>query len=212
VRTRIWYQLKRDGFTIPFPVRVVEHESARRIVERRHAREIELARELVDQVDFLAALPPEGRQRLAERARHLHFDAGEKLVVEGEQGDSLFVIVQGSVLVSKSGTEVGTSNVMLATLGSGDFFGETSLMTGAPRSATVTAETGVEAFVFDREAMAPILHGDPKMAETLSRVLAERIAATVARFEDQLDQMRRAPAHEQRSLLGKIRSFFGLGD
>ena len=211
VRTRVWYQLKRDGFTIPFPIRTVEYTSQAEIAAAKRHEEVARVRELVDHVDFLAALPEEGRQRLAESAHHLHFDAGERLVIEGEKGDSLYLIARGSVMVSKSGTEVGTSNVELATLGPGAFFGETSLLTGAPRSATVTAEEGVEVFVLDREALAPILHGDPTIAETLSRVLAERIAATVARFEDRLDQLRRTPAHEQRSLLGKIRDFFGLG-
>jgi len=86
-----------------------------------------------------------------------------------------------------------------------------SLLTGAPRSATVTAEGAVEAFVLDREALAPILERDPAIAETLSRLLAERAAATAARIEDKRGEQRRAGSPDHQSLLGRIRSFFHLG-
>jgi branched-chain amino acid transport system substrate-binding protein len=211
VRSRVWYQLKRDGFTIPFPIRTVEHVAQRDLEQERRAGEVARVAELLESIDFLAALPEGARRQLAQGAHKMVFDAGERLVVEGEKGDSLYVVSRGTVLVSKSGAEIGTSNVELATLGAGDYFGEMSLLTGAGRSATVTAEDGVEAFVLDRSALAPILHGDPSIAETLSRVLARRMAEMVARVEDRRDELRKTPAAAQHTLLQKIRSFFRLG-
>jgi len=211
VRTRAWYQLKRDGFTIPFPIRTVEYDAARDIAADKRRWEISRAKQLLDRVDFLAALPEAARERLAAGATHVQFDAGEKLVREGQQGESLFLVSRGRVVISKSGAEIGTSSVRLASLGEGDFFGEMSLLTGAPRSASVTAEDGVEVFELDRDALAPILQSDPSIAETLSRVLAARVAETVARFENRRDELSRQQAVEERSLLSKIRGFFRLG-
>jgi len=210
VQARVWYQLRRDGWTIPWPLRSIEIDraSARTSESRKVATASALA--LFARVDVLAALPDGVRARLAESARHQHFDAGEKLVVEGATGDSLMVIARGSVLVSKSGTAIGATSIKLATLSEGDYFGEMSLLTGAPRSATVTAHADVEVFVLDRAALAPLLQQDPKLAETLSQVLAQRIAATVATLEDRREALRRGQVVEPHTLLHKIRDFFRI--
>jgi CRP-like cAMP-binding protein len=140
----------------------------------------------------------------------VHFDARERLVVEGEAGDSMMLLASGVVAISKSGSEIGAGTVSLAELGEGSYFGEMSLLTGAPRSATVTATEPVEIFVLDREAVAPILARDPRIAETLSHVLAERTAATQARFDDRKEELARLVDTTRHSILARIRGFFAL--
>ena len=211
VRSRVWYELKRREFVIPFPIRTVEYGSQREIAEDLAAARRRRAAQLFAKVDVLAALPAEVRERLAAAAALVHFDDGEKLVREGEAGSSLYVVARGEVQVAKSGTDLGTTQISLATLGEGDYFGEMSLLTGAPRTASVIALGAVEVFVLDRAALVPILHDDPALADTLSHVLAARVAATIDRFESRRDEMARSRAVEQRSILQKIRGFFGLG-
>jgi len=211
VQTRVWYGLHRDGWAIPFPIRTVQLETASRIAADKRSWRATRAESLLARTDLFAGLEPDVRRRLAEAAELVYFDAGERLVTEGEAGDSLMLVSRGSVLVTKSGTDLGTDRVTLALLKEGSYFGEMSLLTGAPRSATVTAEGAVEAFVLDREALAPILERDPAIAETLSRLLAERAAATAARIEDKRGEQRRAGSPDHQSLLGRIRSFFHLG-
>jgi len=195
---------------VPFPIRTIEHDSSRRIASDARAGAAARATALFAKVEVLAALPADALARLAETAHLRLYDRGEKLVVEGQQGDSLMVIASGTVLISKSGADIGASTVELATLGEGKYFGEMSLLTGEPRSASVTAEEAVEVFVLDRAALAPILQEDPELAETLSHVLAQRAAATVARFEDRRGALKHSPVAEQRSLLERIQSFFRL--
>jgi len=211
VLSRIWYRLQRDGWTIPLPARTVQFESARSIQAGKDAWRSGRAESLMARTDLFAALAPEIRVRLAEAAELRYYDAGERLVVEGEAGDSLMLLSRGSVSVTKAGGDLGTTSVSLAVLGEGAYFGEMSLLTGAPRSATVTAEGAVEVFVLDREALEPILAGDPAIAESLSRVLAERMAATAARFEDRREMRRRTEISDHHTLLTRIRSFFRLG-
>jgi len=210
VRSRVWYELKRSGFVIPFPIRTVEHKRADKIAADLRAELAGRAAELFSRIDFLVALPPEVRQQLAAVAAHHHYDRGETLVLEGQHGDSLIVLARGSVSVTKSGAEIGASTVSLALLQAGAYLGEMSLLTGAPRSATVTAQEAVETFEIDRAALTPILRSDPRLAEILSRVLAERVAATVARFEDRRDELSRHVAVEESSILSKIRHLFRL--
>jgi CRP-like cAMP-binding protein len=120
------------------------------------------------------------------------------------------LLSRGAVLVTKAGGDLGTTSVTLATLREGASFGEMSLLTGAPRSATVTADGAVEVFELDRAALAPLLEENPALAETLTGVLVERSAATAARFEDRR-AARRADGPDRHSLLARVRSFFKLG-
>jgi small-conductance mechanosensitive channel/CRP-like cAMP-binding protein len=210
VLTRVWYQLHRDGWTIPFPIRTVQIESQRRIAADKAEWRAARADGLIASTDLFAGLDPAARRRLAAGARQLYFDTGEQLVVEGESGDSLMLLSRGAVTVSKRAVH-GTAPVQLAELGAGSYFGEMSLLTGAPRSATVTADGPVEVFVLDREALAPILESDPAIAETLSRRLTERTAATDARLEEKREIARVAGDSDQMSLLRRIRGFFKLG-
>lgn len=210
VRSRVWYQLHRDGWQIPYPIRTVEHRSAAELHAELEATQRAEVGQLLAKSDLFGGLSEEVRDRLAGAARRLYFDSGEKLVVEGETGDSLMLLADGSVSISKSGVDIGASTVALATLAAGAYFGEMSLLTGDPRSATVTAGGAVEVFVLDREAIAPILESDPTIAETLSQALAERTAATAARFEDRKGELARLVDTDRQSLLGRIRGFFRL--
>ena len=210
VRTRVWYQLQREGWTIPFPIRTVELASAAEIAAQRLARDRQRALELLGEIDLFARLPLATREQLAAAAKRVHFDARERLVVEGDEGDSMMLLASGSVSISKSGSEIGDGTVALANLDAGAYFGEMSLLTGAPRSATVTAAGPVDLFMLDREAVAPILASDPAVAETLSHVLAERTAATHARFENRRGELARLVDTNRQSILSRIRGFFGL--
>ena len=74
----------------------------------------------------------------------------------------------------------------------------------------MTANGPVELFVLDRGAVAPILESDPAVAETLSRVLAERTAATQARFDDRKEELAKLVDTNRQSILSRIRGFFAL--
>jgi len=211
VLSRVWYQLHRDGWKIPFPIRTVEYEPQERIADHKTAWRTQRARELFATVELFSGLPEQALSMLARVAKLEYYDAGERLVTEGETGDSLFVLQRGSVMISKAGTAIGTTAVALAILKEGDYFGEMSLLTGTPRSASVIAEGPVEVFVLDRDAVAPVLEKDPAIAEILSNRLAERLAATQARFEDREEELKRRREHAPDSLLVRIRTFFKLG-
>jgi len=212
VQGRIWYRLHRDGWKIPYPIRTVEIEPVKAVDRDKSAWRSARAAALLERSDLFAELPEEVLGRLAEAAQLRYFDAGEVLVREGEAGDSLMLLARGRVQVTKAGAEVGTTRLSLATLGEGEYFGEMSLLTGEPRSASVVAEGPCETYVLARADLAPILESDPAVAETLSRVLAERTAATVARFEDRRSRGVEAAGveREQESLLGRIRQLFHL--
>ena len=105
------------------------------------------------------------------------YNQGDIIVTEGEAGSSLFLVVGGTVKVFTR-TEDG-SNMPLAELGPGDFFGEVSLLTGRPRTATITASTEVTAIELDRMSLGRISEGHPEVGKVLEDFYERRAKDTV---------------------------------
>jgi len=105
------------------------------------------------------------------------YQEGDIIVTEGEEGSSLFLLVSGEVKVFTKG-EHG-EHIQLAELGAGDFFGEVSLLTGRPRTATITAKTPVTAIELNREPMLEIIEKYPEVGSILENFYESRAQATV---------------------------------
>jgi CRP-like cAMP-binding protein len=206
----LWYRFKRDGLEIPFPIQTVhlkEITPESRRAEREHAMAGTL--DLMGKVDFLSPLSQDERRKLVETVGVKDYAAGELTFRQGDAGDSFYIIKKGAVevIVGKAGGE----GVVVATLGPGNFFGEMSLLTGAARTASIRVKEDAEFVVIDRESFRDTLVNNPSIAESLSRILAERQAALIAQREklDSATQARRA-RDESGQLLHNIREFFGL--
>ncbi len=105
------------------------------------------------------------------------YNQGDIIVTEGEAGSSLFLIVGGAVKVFTRTEEGG--NMPLAELGPGDFFGEVSLLTGRPRTATITASAEVTAIELDRMSLDRIAEGHPEVGKVLEDFYERRAKDTV---------------------------------
>ena len=209
VLARIWYSLKRDGLEIPYPTRDVFMHTLPEDHETR-AQE-KLRRDVLAELRSLAVFKPLSDlqvEQLAQSARLHRFAAGEVLVQQGDQGDSLYTIKSGRVRVAARAAN-GQVNI-LASLGCGDFFGEMSLLTGEPRSASVIAEIETEVVVVAKADFAAVLQADISIVESLSVALEERMrnASVVTATEADPDA---SPGLTQRpALIHRIRGFFGI--
>ena len=108
---------------------------------------------------------------IAGRSQAKIFPAGEALVTEGDEGRDFFVVLDGRVEVTRGGS-------VLRELGRGDFFGEIAILTGGPRTATVTALAVVDALVVDETAMRALLSEMPALRRKVAAALAERLETT----------------------------------
>jgi CRP-like cAMP-binding protein len=111
------------------------------------------------------------RKQLVELARvteDLDVEAGHVLCREGDRGREFFVIIEGEAEVTTNGTR-------LATLRSGDFFGEIAIVEDVPRTGTVTAKTPIRFFVLTRQAFLPLLDRYPAVERKVLRALAKRL-------------------------------------
>ena len=120
---------------------------------------------------------------LASLCEHLAVDAGEVILREGRLGRELFVIVDGTVTVTRRGTVVNV-------LGPGDYFGELGAIEAAPRNATVTATTALDVLVIGPREFDAIM-SIPAIRNALLRGMSRRIREADAR--ESADEVR-APA------------------
>ena len=209
VQTRIWYSLQRHGLVVPFPIRTLHFHDMAKVEERDRTEDERRVARLLAGIELFRELAPETIDQLAGAVRREHYSEGEVMVREGQAGDSLFLLEEGQAEVYASGGKSGT-RVPVAALGPGSFFGETSLLTGEPRSATVAAKGSCAVLVLDRAAVAPLMSDDPNMAWVLSRALAARAAERQEKVAEH-DRTRAAAGEmTEANLLKKIKGFFGL--
>lgn len=132
--------------------------------------------ELLASIPAFASLAPDDLVALAARLDEARFEAGRVIVKEGEaDSSSLFLIEDGEVEVSHG---EGHGHVALAILGPKQYFGELSLIDGAPRSATVTAKSAVHVLVLERSDFVDFIHRDPDAAMRVMGDLASRLRHT----------------------------------
>jgi CRP-like cAMP-binding protein len=174
-----------------------------RALDHRTQLDILLARS-----DLFGLLDPEELRGLAQNARRCRAAAGTPVVRQGEAGDSLFVVVEG-VLEVEVTTEDGRRHRMRL-LAPGDMFGEYSLLTGAPRSATVAARTDSLLFEITKGDLVPVLERCPELAAAMSRILAARQTSRGQLTAGDADLAADLAPHVEPGLLGRICAFFGL--
>jgi CRP-like cAMP-binding protein len=122
------------------------------------------------------ALPALSDPLLAEATRRLQtmrFSAGETIIREGDLPDRFYIIAQGEVVVTHGGSTAISEQ--LGTLSAGQFFGEVGLLTGIPRTASVHAETAVEALALNRNAFLALVQNSAGTAEQLAEVVRCRL-------------------------------------
>ncbi len=130
--------------------------------------------EFLKTVDVFRDLTPADLTQVAERMTKRRCATGEIIIRQGEVGEEFFLIVAGSVAVTRS--ELGGSGreVELATLRRGDFFGERALITGEPRNATVRAAEELEIYVLDKENFRIAIERSTSFKDQLVRAYFQR--------------------------------------
>lgn len=111
------------------------------------------------------------RRELDELGRHvteISVPAGHLLVRQGTVGHEMFVVVEGTVEVTRDG-------VYIADIGPGGFAGEMALLTKAPRNSTVIAKTGVTLLHIDGRSFQTLLEDVPQIAVKMLPVVAGRV-------------------------------------
>jgi cAMP-dependent protein kinase regulator len=125
---------------------------------------------------FSEMTPPELTEVLG-KLRHHEFPAGSVLVKEGDPGQSLFVVSEGRVMVSTR--DPRGKDVTLAEMKEGDFFGEVALLTGKPRTATITSVEDTDVLELTRADLGALEARHPRVRQVIQEFYERRVASTI---------------------------------
>jgi CPA2 family monovalent cation:H+ antiporter-2 len=143
------------------------HETSERQSERDAERRLQLE-QLVERFPIFASLDAHARQDLLHLFTPRTAVPGDRLIRNGDRPDAAYFISTGAVEVAISGRNIR--------LGPGDFFGEMALLSGARRTADVTAIDYCEFLVLTRRDFQSFVSRHPELREGLKKVAAEREA------------------------------------
>ncbi len=167
VRTALYYACRRNGLEIPYPIQV-EYSREEQPVDTaaQHARRTSA----LAGVEMFAPLSDTERALLAAAAEERTYGAGERIVRQGEAGESMFVLIDGTARVF---VEPDTD---VAVIEAGGCFGEMSLLTGDPRTASVAARTDCSVLEISPDAFNQIAQMNPAALDRVTTLAADRRA------------------------------------
>ena len=131
---------------------------------------------------LFAALDDDAARTLLQSMVKSRMERGDVLFNEGDQGDKLYVIVEGKIKLGRTSSD-GREN-LLAILGPGEMFGELSLFDPGPRTATATAIAETQILGLSNEQLQMFITGRPRVAGTLLAALARRLRRTNENLAD----------------------------
>ncbi|MEO1652816.1 MAG: mechanosensitive ion channel family protein [Bacteroidota bacterium] len=194
VLSAIWYTLRREGL---HPTQ--SREAVKDPVER--------AKRLLNKIPVFAAFTDDEDEELARNSKWERYGWPERLVIQGEEESSLFMVEKGNLEVlirQEDGTDLKVHEFK-----KNDIFGEMSLLTGKPRSATVRALNEVLVCKISKEDIQPILAKRRAILEELSHMLAEKEVQNRQLSEEHATEAaNREKATVANRLLGLMVNFF----
>ncbi|MCC6783030.1 MAG: mechanosensitive ion channel [Planctomycetes bacterium] len=205
--TKVWYAAKRANLNIPFPIQT-SYEFHSELPKR--ADPSAAYRDALARVPVFVPLSPDELAILGHDAVREEYGRGERVVHQGEGGDSFFLIQEGTAVVSLRDDQGGEREV--ARLGRGEFFGEMAVLTGEPRTASVTAVDDLSVLVVHKAVFHQMLARRPALAHEMAEIVEARRQGLRA-----IADMRSAPADQRAAiqkgageLVARIKRFFGL--
>lgn len=159
-------------------------------------------KKIISNVDLFDSLNEDELTDLATHIIEKEFISGDILIKQNEDGDSMFIVIEGLLDVfinSKDGHQIKVGR-----LTPGDFFGEMSLMTGDKRSATVIAATDVLVYEITKENISKIIDAREDVINEFGEIISRRSEVNI-QFKKNFESSKQTFLNE---IVGKIKKFF----
>ncbi len=175
-----WVQV--DGGTYRVNRTKVELTKAQRIAVDLVEGTAVFSPDALRSVPMFAGLPTAITTRMATRFKTEEVSLGNKLVVEGEDGNKFFIIAQGQVEVLSRG--VHGSNLRLALLTDGEYFGESDVVTDKPSDVTIRTITPCVLLTLSRKDLEAVLKEVPNLQDAFKQVISryQQLQSTVNKY------------------------------
>lgn len=189
---------RRDGYTHQLNVNAK--------LPQEYAASVEEIYDMLADVPIFRMLTEAELRQLASTAREIMLGPMERIIIEGREGSSLFMVGEGQLEVFVRQPD-GTDK-LVDVKNPGDVIGEISLLTGAPRTATVRASDGAVVYEIGKRQYEPILRERPSIIDELAAVM-ERNLQNIRQARDAYQVAHKPEIEKETAALGqRIRSFF----
>ena len=205
--TMVWYAVKRNGLTIPYPIQ----RSFETSIDPEPAEDAAGAHKAaLSGVPVFVPLSPDELEALSHEAHREDYGVGERVVTQGERGESFYLIEAGTAIVTVRGAEGEEREV--ARLARGEFFGEMSALTGELRTASVTAAEDLQLLVLHKAAFHRMLAARESLAQEMAEIVEARRQGlrAVKDMKAATPEQRQAIQRGAGELVGRIKRFLGL--
>lgn len=199
-------QLSRAGISLAYPK--LDSFYARMPLRQLDLESIDDRRKIISRVSLFKTLQDDTLNQLASLMVLKHYGAGDTLIHQNEEGNSMYILVEG-LLYAYIDKDSNGQLIKVGQIIPGQFFGEMSLLTGEKRSVTIQATTSAEVYEITREHVENILMQNLKIAEKISLSVAKyRVynSATLKNLSDQEQSIHTQNTAAQ--ILEKMKSFF----
>ena len=222
VRRHIWYQFRRHGIDIPYPVtdQVLNDFMSRAVppaaapaddpAARRRAAGLlqsDFAKKILVGADGQPLVPAAELAVWAERLASQLYGQGEILFRQGDPGDCCYVVLAGQLAGRIAHRAAGAATTFA--VGPGAVIGEMSLMTGLPRTAEIAVTESAELLRIPAPEFAELLGKHAGLVEQMSQLVAERAQQNRRQLDDAL-AAGAAPVDQTLSRDGILRRFWRL--
>jgi len=211
VMEKIWYVFQRNDVEIPFPIRDVYMKESKPRLDRQEMFNV------LHTIDFMQELDEDALWDIVDRLKIQLYSEGETIIRQGDSGNKFYILLSGNVKVVAKNEK---GQIFLSKeLTCGNFFGEISVLTGEPRSASIIATTPVELLMLNQEDFKIILSKYPNLAEKISDKIACRQRHSIEQLElakhastekEAMESAQRQVESLSKQILSKIKNFFSL--
>jgi small-conductance mechanosensitive channel len=173
--SRIWYAIRREGISIPFPTQTEITQSQQEVDQAATPDPVALLSQFAP---FKTVGEPPRDEQLEAGLRVRDFGAGELVVQEGARIDGLHVVVRGEAQLTVK--DARGYPLEVARVGRGEFFGEGSVLAELPSEVTVTASSDLQLVVASPAAMYRLIGRSPALSRQLGHVMDSRRKAALS--------------------------------
>ncbi len=175
IYSSIWYQFKKYNIEIPFPIRTLVFKKKSQLENRSYVIDSLRKNELFKMGK------KETLELIVSYGNILDIDIGERVIKEGDWGNTMYIIIKGEFNVYKEGKQI-------ATLKPGDFFGEVSLLSDIKRNATVVAATRGTLLEIDRMLFQLALEKDEVLRNDVYEKFKQRYQNVLCEKEEVIEE------------------------
>lgn len=208
VLSRLWYTLRRNEIKIPYPTSEVQMQMLPNQAQSSEELKEKTLPKFLANLDWLSRMDDKNIEKLSKECQVRLYARNDLIVKQGEEGSSMFIILKGGIKVLIK-TDSNRA-IKVAEKSTGEFFGEMSLLTGEPRTASIRAMDDCEVLVIDKESFSTLIISDKKILAEFVEVLVECKSGLADAIEKERSTSNITKESAHTIILNKIKNYFKL--